>query len=81
MLMGEGEMDVAKRIRTSYRGKVSGKGTGSRVEVGPALTEERKQNTWRGVKVCGFYSNSTEGSTHLLRKAMALEKMNQSPVT
>lgn len=74
-------MDVAKRIRTSYRGKVSGKGTGSRVEIGPALTEERKQNTWGGVKICDFLSSSTEGSTYVLGKAMALEKMNQSPVT
>lgn len=74
-------MDVAKRVRTSYRGKVSGKGTGSRVEIGPALTEEKKQNTWGDVKICDFLSSSTEGRIRLLGKAMALEKMNQIPLT
>lgn len=60
MQMGEGELDVAKRIKTSYRGKDYGEGTRSRAEVGPALTEERKQNTWGGVKICDFPSSNTE---------------------
>lgn len=78
MLMGEGEMDVAKRIRTSYRGKVSGKGTGSRVEVGPALTEERKQNTWRGVKVW-FLLKQHRGEYPFIKESYGFGKNEPKP--
>lgn len=41
--MGEGEMDVAERTKTSYQGKDTGEGMGSRARVRPALAEERSR--------------------------------------
>lgn len=78
---GRGRNGCCRKHKGSHQGKDSGEVTGSRAGVRPALAEERKQNPWGGMKSCDFPSSSTEGSIYLLGETMALEKMNQSPVT
>lgn len=48
---------------------------------GRAVAQERKQNSWRGARICDSPSNGTEQTTHLGEETTALGKMIQSPVT